>query len=187
MFIPVLSKIKLDALSKIKIDLVFKPMITIIFILQFASSSYAFYKDVNFKFTLSHDAADYLKANNMDKDHEFVGYIDYAAQTIAINLKRKIYFPQSGGSNYVWSPFDKNYKQNITMVEIFNACIRYIDHQDKKVVLILNFPLLDNKQQQLESELLTQTTSIKLLKAFTGDIIQADEQFWLYEVAKINR
>ena len=78
--LPVLDKIKLEWLSRFKIDLLFKPMIILFFSLQFVSSFYAFYKDVKYKFTLSHDAADFIKLNNLDKDHQLVGYIDYAAQ-----------------------------------------------------------------------------------------------------------
>ncbi len=183
--IPILNKIKLDRLQKLKIGIIFKPMISLFLIMQFVSSCYAFYKDVKYKFTLSHETAKFIKTNKLETDHEFVGFIDFAAQTIAINLKKKTYFPQSNSIDYVWNPFDKNYKQNISISEVLDACINYSEIQKTKVILILNFPLMDNHQTELSNAMLTENSSIALLKSFTGDIIQTDEQFWLYEVRKI--
>ncbi len=184
--IPILNKIKLDVLSKIKIDIIFKPMIIIILVSQFVSSSYALYKDYKYKFTLSYDAANFIKTNNLDKDHVFVGFIDYAAQTIAVNLKKEMYFPQSNSSSFVWQPFTKNYTRDIPLTNVFDACINYSEHENRKVILVLSFPLIDNNKQELNNSMLTNNSSIKLLKSFTGDIIQEDEQFWLYEITKTN-
>jgi len=185
--LPVLKKVKLDVLSKLKLGLLFKPMIMGFLILQFVSSSYAFYKDIKYKFTLSHDAAKFIKDNNLDKDHEMIGYIDYSAQAIAINLKKKMYFPQGKSYNYFWSQFDKNYNRDIPITDVFEACTNYTEKQQKKVLLILNFPLTDNKQQQLSNAMLTQKTSISLLQSFTGDIIQSDEQYWIYECKMVKQ
>lgn len=186
-YIPILNKIKLDKLSNLKIDFLFKPMITVFFILQVVCSSYAYYKDFNYKFTLSHDAASFIKTNGLDTNHEIVGYIDYAAQTIAINLKKEIYFPQSNEKNYVWNPWNKNYKRDIPISDVLGACIKYSEIQNKNVLLILNFPLVDNSQHELIDGMLTKKSSITLLKSFTGDIIQSDEQFWLYECKQVNQ
>jgi hypothetical protein len=112
-----------------------------------------------------------------------IGYMDYAAQAVAINLKEKMYFPQSNSIGYVWEPYGKNYNQNISMDEVLVSCIKYSEQLNKKVLLILNTPLADANQQQLTDAMLSGKTRITLIKYFTGDIIQQDEQYWLYEVA----
>ncbi|MCX6296297.1 MAG: hypothetical protein NTX97_09550 [Bacteroidetes bacterium] len=183
--IPVLNRIKLDKLSRIKIDFLFKPMLAFFLISQFVSSSFAFYKDFNYKFSLSQEAANFIKSNSLEKDHVLIGYMDYAAQAVAINLKEKIYFPQSNSVGYVWEPYEKNYNQNISMNDVLSSCIKHTEQLNKKVVLILNTPLVDANQQQIGGGMLTNRSKITLLRSFTGDIIQTDEQFWLYEVALI--
>ncbi len=185
MYLPVIKNIKLTWLNRIKIDYVFKPMLTLFLIIQMVSSGYAFYKDVKFKYTMSYDAADYIKQNNLVNDYEMVGFVDYAAQTIAINLKKQMFFPQSGQKEYVWQPFESTYKRDIPLNEVFYACSNYTEQQNKKVLLVLNFPLSDSNQQPISAAMLSPKTSVTFLKAFTGDVIQEDEQFWIYECKHI--
>ena len=160
-------------------------MLYIVLIAQFYSALYALSIDLKHKFTLSQDAAKYISANNLDKTHVMVGFIDYATQTIAAHTKTKIFFPQVNHFSYYQEPFNKSRKPILQMNDIISSCTNFTEKQNKKVLLILNFPIMLNNNQPLDSAMISQKSKITLLKSFTGKIIQKDEQFWLYEVTNI--
>jgi hypothetical protein len=65
--------------------------------------------------------------------------------------------------------------------------MNFTEKQNKKVLLILNFPLIDNYGQIVSAGMISQHMQLQLLQSFTGEIIQSDEQFWLYEVTQIKK
>jgi len=164
----------------------FTPLLYLILCSQVFSAYYAFSKDMKYKFSMSQDAAKYITVNNLNKTHVMVGFIDYAAQTIAAHTKTKIFFPQVNHFSYYQEPFNKLRKPYVPFPEIIAACTDFTEKQNKNVLLILNFPLTDNKQQLITEGMLSQHSKMKLLQSFSGDVIQPDEQFWLYEATKVS-
>jgi hypothetical protein len=164
----------------------FNPVLYTILAAQVFSGYYAFSTDVKYKFTMSQDAAEYIVLNNLDKTHLMVGYIDYAAQTIAAHTKTKMFFPQVDHFGYYQEPFNKARKRTMQLSDIFASCRSFTEKQDRKVLLVLNFPLSDKSGQIISAKIISQNLQLRLVRSFTGEIIQPDEQFWLYEVAKLN-
>jgi hypothetical protein len=160
----------------------FTPVLYIILIAQVYSAVYALSKDINFKFTLSQDAAKYIMDNNLQVTHTMVGYIDHTIESIAAHVQTKIFFPQSNSFSFYHEAFNKDRKTEMPIKEVFALCRKITEEQNKKVLLILDLPL---SRQFINNTTLSGKSSIKLIKAFYGEIIQPDEQYFLYEVEKI--
>lgn len=164
----------------------FKPMLYVILGAQLMASVYALGICLNHKFTLSQDAAAFIKWNNYQKTHVLVGYPDYAAQCISAHLDQKIYYPQQDAFAYASGDFLDNFKRAVSPNELVDACLKFSDDEGKKVLLILNFPIMQDQGHILEGPaLISKSSSIRLLQSITGDVVNKDEQFWLYEVTKV--
>jgi hypothetical protein len=163
----------------------FKQMMYFILISGVFASCVAFYKEAKYPFSFSRRAADYIKSVNLLQDHALVGYPDYAAQCISAHLDKPIYYPQIGRESYYSGCLEKNFKQILSFPEIISSCLQLIEIGNKKALLIMNFPvMLDREHILVKPQKISEKYSIELLQAITGDVINPDEQFWLYEIAK---
>ncbi len=165
----------------------FKPFLYIILFIQAFSTIYAFSMDIKYKFTISQDAAKYISANNLDKTHVMIGYIDFTTESIAIHTKTKIFFPQVNHYNYYHEPFNKNRKALLSYYEVVASCIKFTEEQNKQVLLILSFPLLNKNNQAINEIMLSGKTKLKFIKGFSGKTIQPDEQYFLYECKMVKQ
>jgi hypothetical protein len=164
----------------------FKPLLYVILGSQVIAAVYALGICLNHQFTLSQDAASFIKWNKLQQSHVLVGYPDYAAQCISAHLDQKIFYPQQGRFAYSSGDFLDDFKSSVPASELFGSCLRFTEGEGKKVLLILNFPLMADREHVLAGPaLISKNSSIELLQAVTGDVINQDEQFWLYEVAKV--
>lgn len=164
----------------------FKPVLYTILASQVIASLYALNICANHKFTLSQDAADYIKWNNLQKTHILVGYPDYAAQCISAYLDQKIYYPQQNAFAYSSGDFLDNFKRTVSPSELIDTCLKFTEGDNQKVILILNFPIIADQEHALIGPAkVSEKSSIQLLQAVTGDVVNKDEQFWIYEVCKI--
>lgn len=164
----------------------FKPMTYLILISGVVASSLALSKEIKYKFSLSQEAATYIEWSGLQNTHALVGYPDYAAQCISAHLDKQIFYPQIGVKSYYSGCLNKNFKQSLPLSEVFDSCIKLSDEENKKVLLILNFPIMADSEHILAGPaMINPNSSIQLLQSITGEVINPDEQFWLYEVCKV--
>lgn len=150
---------------------------------QVFAGLYALSKDYKYKFSHSEELAQYIKWNNYHKSHILVGYPDYTAECLGALLETKLYFPQIDCFSYHDDAYNPLRKKNLPMEDVIRACVRFTEGEGKSVLLILNFPLMANKDHILEGPaLVTARTSIKLVKDFPEEVICGDEVYWLYEL-----
>ena len=184
------------------LEKLFKPMLIIMLLVQVFSSFYAISQDFINKFSLSRYAAEFIQQNNLQDTHILVGYPDYAAQCISAYLDVKIFYPQLNVFGYYSNCLNKNQKSTLNSNELVEACESLAGKQNKKVLLILNTPIMEpsgdglviqtalnspqstlvNQQEFCGHKTLTANTTIKYINSFKGDVINRDEQFYLYEV-----
>lgn len=179
---PALSFLSYKPVSMLKG--MFQPLLYCILVVQVVAGIFAYSMDYSCKFTMSQDAADYIVRHNLHKTHTMVGYMDYSAQTIAAHTHTKVYFPQVQHFAYYQEPFNLSRKREIPIPEILSACLAFTEKENQQVLLILTSPLMENDGQLAAQGMLSQQTGFTLLQSFTGNIIQPDEQFWLYEIKK---
>lgn len=161
----------------------FIPVMVIILSSQLAGSLYAVITDFRYPYTLSHKAADYIRQNDYN-DYILVGARDYSAQTVGIHLKRPVFYPQSKTSGITWDTWNPERRNDITVEEIFNTSMEQMDKNNKNALLILNFPLTDANGRLVPEQQIRENVMLRLVNVFEGDVIQGDEQFWLYTMTK---
>ncbi len=161
----------------------FMPLMIIILISQLAGSLYAVITDLKYEYTLSHKAADYIRHNNFN-DYILVGARDYSAQTVGIHLERPVFYPQSNTSGITWDTWNPQRRNDITVEEIFNSSMEQMDKNQKNVLLILSFPLTDANNRLVPEQQIRENILLRLVNVFEGDVIQGDEQYWLYTLTK---
>jgi hypothetical protein len=169
-----------------KVSKAFQPLLIIVFLAQILSTCYALNVCNLHKFTLSQDAAAFIKWNCLQNNHVLVGYPDYAAQCVSAHLDQKIFYPQQNRFAYSAGDFLDGFKRSLPASELFSSCLNFTEGEGKNVLLILNFPIMTDGGQILEGPaMISKKSSITLIKAITGDVVNKDEQYWLYEVCKV--
>lgn len=154
---------------------------------QVFAGLYALSKDFKYKFSHSKDLAQYIEWNNYHKTHILVGYPDYTSECIGALLETKVYFPQTEQFNYHDDAYNPSRKKVMPLQEVINQCMQFTEVDGKSVLLILNFPIMANKDQILAGPaMITPKTSIKLVKDFHEEVICGDEVYWLYELNHTN-
>jgi hypothetical protein len=153
------------------------PFITIILLVQFCTGIFAYAQDIRYPFTASYKTAEYIRENNLH-NNIMVGHIDYAAQSIAGHLNKKIYYPQSNeyGTNVLWG---ENRRINITLNDIINSSVILLNKYDKDILLILNYPLWDQKTYPIGLVSIRDNIQLKYINEFTETIVN-DERYFLY-------
>ncbi|MHA2220126.1 MAG: hypothetical protein ACXACY_29945, partial [Candidatus Hodarchaeales archaeon] len=157
------------------------PTLTIILSVQFCVGIFAYAQDIRFPFTASYRASVYIKENNLHSNI-MVGHIDYVAQSIAGQLNEKIYYPQSNeyGTKVLWG---KNRKVGIHFNYILDRSVLLLNKYNKNILLILNYPLRDNRMRPVMQAPISNNIRLKFIKEFTEAIVQ-DERYFLYLIYK---
>jgi len=153
---------------------------------QVFAGFYALSKDFKYKFSHSKDLAEYIKWNNYQNTHTLVGYPDYTSECLGAILESKVYFPQTEKFNYHDDAYNPTRKKVMPLQEVIEQCVQFTEDKSKPVILILNFPIMENSDQILSGPaMITPKTSIKLVKDFPDEVICGDEVYWVYELKQV--
>lgn len=164
------------------VKILYTSFITTIFFFQFLAGVLTYPKSIQYQFTKSWDTAKYIKAHDFD-EHILVGAIDYTVQPIAAILNRDIYFPQTNKfSKLVDYSINRNIKVDLN--KLLKNSSYYLNVYNKKILIILNRELKDRNGKSLNVMKLSNNITLRKLVSFEGDIIQRDEQYYLYELIK---
>ena len=178
----------------------FKPLLYLLLIAQVYASCYALIKDSKYKFSHSEDLGQFLKENDYKSSHVLIGYPDYTTECISALLETKVYFPQINSYGYYCECYNDKRKKILSAQEVLNSCIYFSENQNKKAILILNYPITETQsdlvfnstfgsQSSAKSIInftgenqLTPLTKIKFLKSFNDEVICGDEVYYIYEI-----
>jgi hypothetical protein len=164
------------------VKILFASFVTIIFFFQFLAGVLTYPKSIKYQFTKSWDTANYIKSNNYD-EYILVGAIDFAVQPIAAILKRDIYFPQTNKFSKTVD-YGINRDNNVNLNKLFRDSAHYLNTYNKKILIILNSELKDKNGISVNVVKFSNNILLRKLVSFEGDIIQRDEQYYLYELTK---
>jgi len=161
------------------------PFVTLILVIQFCAGIFCYIQDIRYPFTASYETARYIKEENLD-NNIIVGYIDYAVQSISGLLDQEIYYPQSGafGTHVQWS--NKERRESISLEEVLGSALRMSQDNGRDVLLILNFPLRDGRNNPIKNIRFNDGIKLIYLREFTQTIVP-DEIYFLYLFQKIPR
>ena len=163
------------------------PFLTIVLVTNIIGGMVAYSKDINEKFTVSKDAADYIMENKLDT-LTIVGSTDFTIASISAYVGKTIYYPQMAdyGSYVIWN---KKRKNDFTIPQLDSSINLLVNEGKTKLLLILtNAPQFstDGKtNQRLVHGLFAKNIKADLIKSFEGGIV-ADEKFFIYIVQKID-
>jgi hypothetical protein len=158
------------------------PTLTIILSVQFCIGIFVYAQDIRYPFTASYKAAEYIKEHNLH-NNIMVGHIDYVAQSIAGHLNEKIYYPQSNeyGTKVLWGV---NRKVGIHFNDILNRSVLLLNKYNKDILLILNYPLRDNRMRPVMEAPISNNIRLRFIKEFAEAIVE-DERYFLYLIYKV--
>jgi hypothetical protein len=164
-----------------------KSFLTIVLFLNVVGALVAYSMDIQYKFSPSKEAANYIRENKLDS-LPIVGVTDFTISPLATYLDKKIYYPQMNafGSFTIWS---KKRKDQMTFGESVGALGAFIDKGNQKVLWIKDSaPQIsaDGKNQQdMEKAILRDDLQVDLLKKFDPGIV-GDERYYIYLVQKVD-
>ncbi len=143
--------------------------ITAILLAQFAAGSYAVYKDYKYTFSRSRSAAQYLKANQLDR-LPIVGAVDYQTSALLGYLNKQAYYAQSArwGSFVVW---DNRRLEPINQEELLAAAKRVATEKNSEVLFVSNVPVSETHKE------------FKFQASFTEPAVVVDEIYFFYTVS----
>ena len=159
-------------------------LITLIFFVQFLAGLYVYPQSIHYQFTKAWETAGYIK-NNIPNDYFLVGAVDYAVLPISVILNRDIYFPQTHRCSRFVEYWGVDRNPNITNGELLKEGIKYLLNDNKRIVVILSYELKDNNGNPVNKAMITDSVLLIKIISFEGDIIQSDEQYYLYELRRL--
>jgi hypothetical protein len=133
----------------------------------------AYERDLRQPFSHAAHVAAYLRDLDVD-DAVVVGSFDYSAQPITAYLDGPIYYPEDErfGTFVHWG----KHRRMLAPMEVIDAAVRLADAQAKPVVLVLSYPLA---QQRPGDVLAWGGHRLVYLTAFVGAVVP-DENYHLY-------
>ena len=164
-----------------------KPFFTAVLLLNVIGAIVAYSMEIQYKFSTSKEAANYIKENKLDS-LPIVGITDFTISPLATYLDTKIYYPQMNdfGSFTIWS---KRRKDQITFREAVASLGAFIDKGKQKVLWVKDsapqVSMDGTNQQDMEKAILRNDLQVDLLKKF-GPGIVGDERYFIYLVQKID-
>lgn len=164
------------------------PFLTLVLVTNVIGAMVAYSKDLGEKFTVSKDAADYIKENKLDT-LTFAGATDFTVASIAAYLDKKIYYPQMDdyGTYVIWN---KKRKNDITLQMLVSSIdkLMYNERKNKLLLILTNPPMVSKDGKTTEPllrALLAKDVKMDFIKGFEGGI-QTDEKYFLYMVEKVD-
>jgi hypothetical protein len=164
-----------------------RPFLTIVLGLSVIGSLIAYSMDMQYKFTPSKQAANYIKQNRIDS-LPIVGMTDFIISPLSSYLDKKIYYLQMAdtGSFIIWS---KKRKDQLSFEESVAALGSYVDKGHPRVLWIKNSaPQVSadgTRSQDMTKAVLRNDLRIDLINHF-GPGIVGDEQYYIYLVQKVD-
>jgi len=164
-----------------------KPFLTIVLLLNVIGAIVAYSMDLQYKFSTSKIASNYIKQNKLDS-LPIVGITDFTVSPLASYLDKKIYYLQMKdmGSFTIWS----NKRQDqMTFEETVAGLGAYMNRGNPRVLWVKNSApqiSLDGKNNQdLERAILFDNLQVDLLQRVDGGIVK-DETYYIYLVQKVD-
>jgi len=144
----------------------------IILYAQLAAGIVSFSRDLFLPYSASRETARYIKSNDLNK-YLMVGSVDFAISPISGYLQEKIYYPESNklGSFVLFN----QQRKVVNDQEILTQVQKFINQQQKTVLLILNHPLNESKSGLM----------IEKIQEFTHSFI-GNEVYYLYQIKSEN-
>jgi hypothetical protein len=164
-----------------------KSFLTIVLSVNVLGAMVAYSMDLQYKFSTSKIAADYIKQNRLDS-LPVVGITDFTASPLSTYLDKKLYYLQmkDTGSFIIWS----NKRQDqMTFEQSVAEMAAYMNRGNPRVLWVKNSApqvSLDGKNNQdMEKAILMDSLKIDLLQRVDGGIVN-DEKYYIYLVQKVD-
>lgn len=164
-----------------------KPFLTIVLLLNVIGAVVAYSMDLQYKFSTSKIAANYIKQNKLDS-LPIVGITDFTASPLATYLDTKLYYLQmkDTGSFIIWS---KKRQDQMSFDESVAELAAYVNRGNPRVLWVKNSApqvSLDGKNNQdMERAILMDNLQVDLLQRIDGGIVN-DEKYYIYLVQKVD-
>jgi hypothetical protein len=147
----------------------------------------AYYKDIKYPFSTSHQAADFIRDHQLDK-YEMIGSVDYVISPLVSQLGRKILYAERKeyGSFII-------YDQKRTNIWSFSAVQDYIREMvtrgNNRIILLKSSQIMRTYDDTGESEpwiegMLDDSLAMKLITTIEPGIVE-DEIYYIYSVDKV--
>ena len=163
------------------------PFLTSVLLLNVIGAIVAYSMDLQYKFSTSKIASDYIRQNKLDS-LPIVGITDFTASPLATYLDTKLYYLQmkDTGSFIIWS---KKRQDQMTFDQSVAELAAYINRGNPRVLWVKNSApqvSLDGKNNQdMERAILMDNLQVDLLKRVDGGIVN-DEKYYIYLVQKVD-
>lgn len=164
-----------------------KPFLTVILILHLIGSIVAYSMDIQYKFSTSRDAADYIHVNRLDT-LPVVGITDFIISPLATYLDTKIYYPQMNdtGSFTIWST--KRIPQ-MNFQDLMSSVSRFMDKGNPKILFINDSPTQVSSDGRtyidVDKAIIRNNLQMDLLKKIDPGIV-SEEKYYIYMVQKVD-
>jgi hypothetical protein len=165
-----------------------KPFLTIVLALSVIGAVIAYSMDIQYKFTPSKQAANYIKQNKIDS-LPIVGITDFTVSPLSSYLDKKIYYLQMAdtGSFIIWS---KKRKDTMNLKQSVAALGEYMDKGHPRVLWVKNsapqITSTDGKTTiAMTKAILRSDLQVDLINSF-GPGIMKDEEYYIYLVQKVD-
>ncbi|HEX6849590.1 MAG TPA: hypothetical protein VF144_21535, partial [Chitinophagaceae bacterium] len=164
------------------------PFLTIVLSLSVIGAIVAYSMDIQYKFSASKDAANYIKQNKIDS-LPVAGAVDFAVSPLSTYLDKKLYYLQmaDSGSFVVWS---KKRKDAMNFAESVASIGSFVDNARPRILWVRNDPLEvvssdDKSVQRVTKAILRGNLKLDLLSFFEAGIVK-EEQYFIYLVQKVD-
>ena len=167
-----------------KID---KPFLTGILILHLIGSVVAYSMEIQYKFSTSKRAAEYIQVNRLDR-LPVAGITDFIVSPLATYLDTKIYYPQMNdmGSFTIWS---KKRNPQMTFPDLMSSVNAYMDKGNPKILFINDSPTQvssDGKTYiDVEKAVIRNNVQMDLLQKIDPGIV-SEERYYIYMLQKVD-
>src|SRR5688572_2121601 len=164
-----------------------KPFLTIVLSLNVIGAVVAYSMDLQYKFSTSKIAADFIEQNKLDS-LPVVGMTDFTISPLASYLDKKLYYLQmrDTGSFTIWS---KKRQDQMTFEETVVELAAYMNRGNPRVLWVKNSApqvSLDGKNNQdMDKAILMDSLQVDLLQRVEGGIVN-DEKYYIYLVQKVD-
>ncbi len=164
-----------------------RPLITAVLLINVIGAAIAYNMDLQYKFSTSKDAADYIKETKLDS-LPVIGITDFVVSPLATYLDTKLYYPQmnDSGSFTTWS---KRRKNQMNFQELVISVGIFADKGNPKILLIKDSApqvSMDGiNSMDMERAIIRNDLQVDLLKKIDPGIVN-DEKYYIYLVQKVD-
>ena len=126
-------------LEKVNINPVFNAFVVVIFGIQAAVGSYAIFRDCRDPFSQSKRAAEYIRANHLDR-YTIVGDKDFVAMPLSAFLEKPIFYPSrmEFGTYVKW---DNKRRYSAPLSEVLSSTRKLATDRQQDILLVTDYPL----------------------------------------------